>query len=280
MPSTSPQVYYYHGCANSIGGHLHKTDRHIPTPCSAALSGAGGSVTHEYGEFNFEDTVKARHVHTHVTGGHTGDSGPWKQRVVSIVEGFDLLGRVTAERLVSQVFTEHPVAGGGPRRVSFAGSQITGLKIDGKPVAYQFNPTLLPEAERTTQAHKRDATVDPTLEWPELAKTALAQNQALMQTPHLPAWVAQRYGWIGSGSTAAEAFTLCSLVDGIDGQTEGQHFGHVIEIPDLGRIFLGEAVVFPHAVNLAMLRVELEGTVTGVVAGGGSSSNGGLIPPN
>jgi hypothetical protein len=280
MPSTSNRVFYYHGGAVSIGGHLHHADRHIPTPASAALSGGGGSVTHEYGEFNFEDKVKARHSHTHITGGHQHHTGPWKQRVVSIVEGLDVLGRVTVERLVNQIVTEQPPFGGGPRKISFAGSQITGLKIDGQPVDYQFNPTLLPVGERTTDAHQKDAAIEPTLEWPELAKTALAQNQALMQTPNLPDWVKERFSWIGGGGTAAEALTLCSLVDGIDGQAVGSSFGHLIAIPNLGRIFLGEALVFPYAVHLSMLRVELEGAVSGVVTGGGSSSNGQMIPPN
>jgi hypothetical protein len=42
-----------------------------------------------------------------------------------------------------------------------------------------------------------------------------------------------------------DGFTSCSLVDGVGEKTPGSSFGHVIDIPDSGRILLGEVLVCP-----------------------------------
>ena len=67
-----------------------------------------------------------------------------------------------------------------------------------------------------------------------------------------------RYGWMGSErKLGKDGFVLCSLVDGVDRAIPGRSFGHVMDIPDFGRIFLGELFVFPASVHLSMIRAEL-----------------------
>jgi len=283
MQTDVKQVFYFHADAHSTGGFIEGPFRHIPTSCSVALSPTGGGHTTSSGVFNFEDSVHARASHTHVFGRHTQRNGPWTQHVVSVVEGFSLFGRISAERLISQIAIEHPEAGGGHRTISFAGSRIDGLRIDGKPVTPVLNPVLLPEPHRGVDIYNETSIPLADIKWPILAKTAHSQAVELLQQPDLPAWIRDRFGWIAAkengGALGPEGYTLCSLVDKVEGLEPGQSFGHCIDLPELGRIFLGEASVFQHAVSLTMIRAELGCAVRGQASAASAGTNGSTIPP-
>jgi hypothetical protein len=283
MQTDVKQVFYFHGDSNSFGGFIEEPFRHIPTPCSVSLSSTGGSVTQRAEPFNFEDVIHAKASYTHVSGRPTKLNGPWTQRVSSVVEGFSLLGRVTADSLAAQVFIEQPEDGGGPRKISFAGSHIHNLRVDGKPVTPVLNGTLLPERHRSEDVYNQDASVNPELPWPTLWQAAHRQSVDLLENGSIPGWARDRYGWIAakenSGEGSLEGYTLCSLVNKIDGLTSDQSSGHYIEIPDLGRIFLGEVTIFPQAVTLTMLRAELGCAVSGQASAASAASNGTRMPP-
>ena len=283
MQTDVKQVFYFHGDSNSLGGFLEEPFRYIPTPCSVALSSAGGSVTQRAEPFRFEDVIHARASYTHVSGRPAKRNGPWTQRVSSVVEGFSLLGRVTADSLAAQVFIEQPEAGGGPRRISFAGSHIQNLRVDGRPVTPILNTTLLPERHRSEDVYNRDASVNPELPWPTLWQAAHRQSVDLLENRSLHGWARDRFGWIAakenSGEGNLEGYTLCSLVDKLDGLTSEQSAGHYIDVPDLGRIFLGEVTIFPQAVTLTMLRAELGCAISGQTSAASAASNGSTYPP-
>jgi hypothetical protein len=69
-------------------------------------------------------------------------------------------------------------------------------------------------------------------------------------------------------------------VDGLDGAVPGTSFGHAVEIPDFGRIFLGELLVCPGSVRLALIRAELGCGVSGGVNASSLMANGGTVPPH
>ena len=76
-----------------------------------------------------------------------------------------------------------------------------------------------------------------------------------------------------------DGFSLCSLVDGVGGEIPGRSFGHVIDIPDFGRIFLGEVLVHPRSVQICMVRAELGCSTHGKVGVGTASVRGTTVPP-
>jgi hypothetical protein len=68
---------------------------------------------------------------------------------------------------------------------------------------------------------------------------------------------------------------LCTLVDGFDGDDSSKSSGHIVEIPDFGRIFLGELWVSRDSVQLVAIRAELGCPVkgkVGICCGGGGGS--------
>ena len=283
MQTNVKQVFYFHADANSLGGFLQEPFRYVPTPCSAALSSTGGHTTTEARDFSFEDGITVRKAYTHVSGRPAQQNGPWTQRVVSVLEGFSLFQRVTAERIVAQMFVEQPAPGKGPRRISFAGSHFSNLRIDGKSAHPVLDATLIPEHHREVGAYNQDAPFDPELEWPALTGIARRQGAELLAQKDIPAWGRERFGWVAAareGETGSEGYTLCSLVNQIEGVSTGRSFGHVIDLPDYGRIFLGEVTVLPFSAHLTMLRAELGCKVSGMVGGPGVGSNGTTMPPN
>ncbi len=284
MQTDVRQVFYFHASSTSLGGFIEEPFRHVPAPCSASLSSTGGLVTCESEGRSVEEFFSHGKVHTHVSGRHVKRNGPWVQRVVSIMEGFNLSGRVEASQLVTHMEIEHPSAHGGPRRISFAGSTIEDLRVDGKPVQLTWNPTLLPRQDRKVDAYNHDRPIETEIEWPSLGDAAYRQSLALMQDPSTPAWIRERYGWV-SGSKHhregnSEGYSICSLVDKIDGLPPKQSCGHIIELADVGRIFLGEVTIHRHSASLTMIRAELGCQLTGQLDAVSGAINGATCPPS
>jgi hypothetical protein len=94
-------------------------------------------------------------------------------------------------------------------------------------------------------------------------------------------WLTNRYGWMDSDpKPEKDGLSLCSLVDGVGGEIPGRSFGHVIDIPDFGTIFLGEVLVHLRSVQISMVRAELGCNTQGKVSVGAASVRGGTIPPS
>jgi hypothetical protein len=291
MQTDVKQVFYFHADANSLGGFLEGPEafRYLPTPSSVSLSATGGSVASSAAEFDFEGLISCRSSYTHVSGkpaeisgGRTKINGPWTSRATAVVEGLNILGRITAERVIARIFIEQPEAGGG-RKISFAGTRFDDLRLDNKPLRLSLDPTLLPSPLRESNPYNEDESFIPEIEWPTLWRTAYSQARTLVATKSTPEWGRERYGWGATRENPEEAgregYAICSLVNRVDGVPPGQTFGHCIEIPDVGRFFLGEAAIFPFAVHLTMIRAELGCENTGQVSAATVRTNGSTCPP-
>jgi hypothetical protein len=281
------QVFHFHAGASSLGGFVEEPFRYIPAPCSASLSATGGSITtehHKNESWEHEKIISWDKAHTHTSGRHVQRNGPWVERAVSVVEGLHILeGRITAKLVVAHLDIEHP-ASGGVRRISYAGSTIEGLAVDGKPVELSWNTSLLTNRLKPVDYYSHDRPIETDMDWIALGAIAQRHSSGFLHKD-LPEWVQNRYGWVAGQANLREAgspgYTLCSLVDKANGlSSPNQSFGHCIEIPDVGRIFLGESVIYPQAVSLTMIRAELGCDTRGQLDAGSTVANGSTFPPN
>jgi hypothetical protein len=284
MQTGVKQVFYFNASANSLGGYIDNPFRPIPTPSSVALSPTGGSVINRAVGFAFEKIASCKVAYTFVTGRPLKINGPWTHRVVSVVEGFSLLGdKVTADRLVAQAFVEE-AAGGGKRLVSFAGSHFENLRVQGKPVTAAINPSFVPQQDRPVDAYDQNASVEPTLPLSSFWSLSYRQASTYLQNKSTPQWVHDRYSWVAATKSPDQpnpaGYTICSLVDKIDGLAAGPTYGHCFELPDVGRVFLGELTVHPHATSLTMIRAELGCAISGHASAASIVSNGTSCPPS
>jgi hypothetical protein len=279
MQTDVTKVFYFHADANSLGGFIDEPFRIIPSQASVSLPSVGGAASTRAHDFRFEDVITCRSTYTHVAGRAVQQNGPWTARVTAVVEGLDILGVVTAERLVSRIFVEHPADGGSPS-VSFAGSYFHNLRLYGEDIKLSFNPKLLPVHESSKDVYNEDESFTPEIEWPVLWDVAQKQSNGLRDTSGVPGWALDRYGWLSSRKDAGdEGYAICSLVDRVETATPGQSYGHFIEVPDVGRFFLGEAMVLPQAIQLTMIRAELGCKTKGHASAATSRTNGVSYPP-
>jgi len=280
MQSNAQKVFYYHADANSLGGFIEEPfEAVVPDVSSISLPPAGGYVTHRTDASNFKEIISCRSAYTRVSGRAIAEDGPWSTQVTSVVEGLNILEIVTADRVVLQISVEHPREGSAAS-ISFAGSHFEGLRIGGSEVCPRLNSRLMGTGSEA------DNDSSPIL-WPALLQAGHGQAREIVQSVTGRAnrsgweWALQRYGWMDEKrEQKKDGCVLCSLVDGVEGTVPGKTIGHFVEVPDFGRIFLGEIMAFPHSIQLTMVRAELGCNVHGKVSAASSHINGSTMPPS
>jgi hypothetical protein len=278
MRSDAKKAFYFQADANSLGGFIEKpVPRLIPSQASASLPPAGGHAAKSTESFRLDEIISCRSASTHVSGsGHQKD-GPWSAVVTSVVEGLNILDVLTAERVVGRLAVDYPRDGGHPR-ISLAGSHFQDLRIGGFEAYPAFHWSFLqPQAGvDASQSH---------LTWPTFQQTGREQADKLIRSiegedREAFRWIGERFGWMNSDpGPEEERCALCSLVDGVDQAIPGRGFGHIIEVPDFGRIFLAELFVTPKSVQLSMIRAELGCAVAATVTAGSGTVGGRTVPP-
>jgi hypothetical protein len=273
MRSDAKKTFYYHADANALGGFIEKPfPRIIPSQASVSLPVVGGLARTRTEAFNFEEIVSCRSAYTRVSGSQIAQNGPWSMTVTSVVEGLNILEVITAERLVAQVSVEYP-RDGGYLEVSLAGSSFDGLRLGGCNASPALNATLLCGAERP-------------IALPVFQETGREQAGRIISSAEKygdrddTRWIFERFGWMDADRELdKDGCVLCSLVDGVDRAIPGRSFGHVVEIPDFGRIFLGELLACRHSIQLSLIRTELGCGTTGQTSGPTAAVRGVPVPP-
>jgi hypothetical protein len=278
MRSDAKKAFYFHADASSLGGFIEKPfQKHLPPQASASLPSVGGHISTRTEAFDFEGVISCRAAHTRVSGMHLDEDGSASILVTSVLEGLNILEIIKAARIVAQVTAEYPAAGGFPR-ISFAGSHFDQFVIGHTDASIALNSGLLGFASgKAARAVLTQSLFHETgrQQAAKLVKSAKAESD-----PDTLRWLTNRYGWMDSDrKPEKDGFSLCSLVDGVGGEIPGRSFGHVLDIPDFGRIFLGEVLVYPRSVQISMVRAELGCTTHGKVSVGAASVRGGTIPP-
>jgi hypothetical protein len=269
MPSV-PKSFYFHAHASSLGGALETPHKKVvPSQASVALPSVGGHATARTEAFNCDEIVSCKAAYTRVTGGQFEANGSWTTLVTSVVEGLNILDVVKVDRAVAQIAVEHPGDGGDPT-ISLAGSHFDGLRLGGFNVSPTLNPTLL-----------GTGTAD-SIGWPIFQSTGRDQAVKIVQKARAgknAKWVLDRFEWMTAAKPKADGAVVSSLVDGIDQPVPGRAFGHALEIPHFGKVFLGELLVSRSSIQLSMVRAELGCATTGMVAAVSGVVSGTPIPP-
>jgi hypothetical protein len=269
MRPDAKKVFYFHADANALGGFIETPFKKVvPSQASVSLPAVGGHATTRTEAFNFEGIISCRSAYTRVSGTEVTPDGPWSTTVTSVVEGLNILEVITAERLVAQVSVVYP-GRGRYLEISLAGSHFDRLRLGGCDAFPRLNPTLLCGAKAR-------------IDFPVFQQTGREQARRIVENPEAQQdgfrWALDRFGWMAR-EPEEEQCVLCSLVDGLDGAVPGTTLGHAVELPDFGRIFLGELLVCTGSIQFAWIRAELGCSVTGQVNAAMASGNGRTVPP-
>jgi hypothetical protein len=253
------KTFYYQASASPLGGQMEQPFlRPIPSPASSALSAAGGFASSQSEAFNHENIVSFTAAHTRISGHEAPDGSEFSTLVTTVVEGLNILEIVTAKRVVAQLAVAYP-KNGNPRRIATAGSQFDGLRVGGYDAHPKLNGNLL------------HSPVDLT----NIQGIGKRQSKAFQGSK----WLTARYGWTGSRQKDQVGLTMCSLVTTLDPEIPFSTAGHVIDIPDFGRIFLGELLVSHGFAQLSMVRAELGCNVHASLTVSVAGTGGTMMPP-
>ena len=236
--------FNFHGHGHALSGEFrHPLWSIIPAQASASLSSIGGIAVAKAENFHFQDFVCFKSAHTHISGkrrrGETGET--FVTHTSTVVKGLNILGMVTAERIVSRLTSIHkPDEPEG--HIIAEDSRFDGLKIDGEEVKVILRHKLLVDCKT----------------FGDLAKSGkMVAHDGKRQ--------------VG----------ICSLVEKIETKLKGvDPKGHVIKVENFGKIFLAEVFSYPGTRTLTMLRLELGSPHVADVTAAQTTTNGQPGPSN
>lgn len=275
------RTHDYHAEATIVSGNLElPLAQAIQPQAYLALPQAGGYNSQYVDTYGLQGVLSYTSAYTQVAGNlDTKPEHGWTTLTTFVVEGLNVFEVVTADRVVGQIITEHPLEGYVPN-ISFLGTRFDNLRIAGNPVEIEMNLGVLGDKPAGDRGYTADAGVKERIE---------SQRKYMLGHAHLPASLRERYNRLSSNLRGAETIE-CSLVNQVKGNFPGLSFGHIIDIPYFGKVVLGQvtvtsAEILPGTqtpqkttVELTMIGFELGCPIAGRVTLAAGSTNGGTYP--
>jgi hypothetical protein len=183
--------------------------------------------------FRFEGILSYESGYTQVAGHPSSKSDGFTTLATSVLEGLNVLDVITADRVVAQISTVHPVYGSGQvPSVTFLGTRFDNLRIGGHVVGVTPKLDILGPRRADDTSYFEDD---------EVLGRISTQYETIAAAENLPEWAARDYPK-GRPALNGSGQLECSVVSGVT-DSPGTPFGHVIDLPHFGRIFLGELQV-------------------------------------
>jgi len=229
MPEPTTRKHYYDAKAQVLAGHLQlPLQQEIKPQAFVSLPEEGGYLSQRACDYRLEGIISFRSAYTQVAGNlETKPGHGWSTLTTSVVEDLNVLDVVTADRVVAQISTEHPLVGYVPS-VTFLGTRFENLKIAGHPVRLDLDANILGQNPPKDASYSSD---------PGFAQRVAGQYKRIQDQQNLPPDILERYNRLPSSSENLESLE-CSLVNHAEGSFPGKSFGHVIDVPRFGRIYL------------------------------------------
>jgi len=159
------------------------------------------------------------------------------------------------------------------RPLVFLGTRFDNLRIDGHKVELERHLDILGHKPDDGKSYFEDESV--------LGRIS-QQYANINEADDLPDWASERYLWDQAAASRQDKLK-CSLVERVTG-APGTQFGHVIDVPHFGKIFLAELTLKrekngapgpeKYSFHLSMIRMELGCPVQASGNVGNADANG------
>jgi hypothetical protein len=249
------RVHHFHAEATALHAQLqHPLTQEIKPQNFVKLPKGGGYLSEHARDYRVENVVSYKSATTHVAGHKSPKPGHgWVTLTTSSIEHFNVLEVVTADRVVSQIATEHPLEGHVPT-VTFLGTRFENLKVAGVDVKFTLNPELLfLKPQSPDKLYLEDADF-------------LTKMGSSASFPDLHAQWQKYHSQDPKGSPKPAASVTGTLATGLSAGP-WKVSGNVIDVPEFGKIILAELIVDCDTFHLTMIRLEM-----GCIAGGSMSA--------
>jgi hypothetical protein len=234
LAMTEPAVHTYYAEANVLSADLKQPlEEEIKARAYVKLPKDGTYQFKKADPFRFEGIVSFQSGYTQVAGHPSSKIDGFTTLATSVLEGLNVLDVVTADRVVAQISTVHPIYDEGQvPSVTFLGTRFENLRIGGHKIEVARNLDILGPKPAGDKSYFDDDGV---------RSRVTAQYNSIATAKNLPEWASEAYPQ-GRAALNGGGELDCSVVDGITG-APGTSFGHVIDLPHFGKIFLGELKV-------------------------------------
>jgi hypothetical protein len=268
MTPVLKRSHQFHAEAHVLSGELNrpvqqKIEPHLPV---ALKDERGGHLTRFTEDVSIEGLISFKTGHTRVSGSKSLKHQGWVTLTTSIIEGYNVLEVVTADRVVSQVSTDHPYPelpqnndapnpeppyeNGHVPHVTFLGSKFENLQVGGFPLKLTLNLDICGKKPKDNKSYLEDA---------DFLSRVQKQVKAIVGASFLPASIKKLYndrlteienvashkgGWTVDDDPVK---VTCSIVESID--IKGipipglETIGNVLVIPHFGAVLLGDLEV-------------------------------------
>ncbi|HTS07186.1 MAG TPA: hypothetical protein VMP68_16515 [Candidatus Eisenbacteria bacterium] len=240
----------YHAEAHVLSGDLQRPiEQKIEAVSHISLHDRRGGHFTRFNEVtSVEGLISFAKGKTRVSGSRSKKHGGWVTTSASIMEGLNSFEVITADRVISQVSTDHSLNDGHYARVTFLGSQFNNLRVSGFEVPLTFNFGICGNRPSDDRSYLRDLT---------FLEGIKRQTEKIAKAEDLPQGLKDSYyerlenvNRLIAISRAGkwdndEPRIVCSLVESIgEIPIPGvRSYGHVLVIPEFGSVSLGEIVV-------------------------------------
>ena len=291
--------HQYHAEAYALSGYLHH-------PIYQRINQKAQVTLKDYRDDHFQEEetkfglecISFESARSRVSGNRNLKNNGWVTLSTSIVEGLNVLEVITADRVVSQVSTDHAYKDGHVPRVTFLGTQFVNLRLSGFLLEPKFDFGICGTKPEGKTPYVQD------LEFLRGAKEQVAK----IVKGDLPDEVRKTYsdrfevingliktaekpgvrGDDGNGRKDGEPIAVtCSLITGIDIDDIPipglKTAGNVLFIPEFGSVTLGEIEVrssredngeFGNYFKLKMLEMNLGCIGNGAITAASAANNG------
>jgi hypothetical protein len=276
------RTHHYNAEGAVLSGHLRlPVAQHVLPQTHAALPEEGGYFTQRAEKYRLESVISLGSSYTHVTGNRSSKPGQgWTTLTTTVIEGMNVMEVVTADRIVGQIITEHPLEGYVPS-INFLGTRFENLRIAGVPVEVDLDMNMVGGKPANDATYAQDS---------GLIARVKAMLSRVGDREVLPDTLRERYNQLSSSLGSSREEVECSLVKTATGSFPGTSSGHVIRIPDFGTIVLGKVTIRHEdfntksgaprktTVSLTMMDFHFGCAIDGNASVGTGGANGGTSP--
>src|SRR6185312_16291899 len=138
------RTHTFHADASAFGGHIEQPfEKIIASQAPLTLSPDGGYTAARVDNFRLKGLFSFKSAYTQVSGIVSKKRPGWTTLATSVIEGLNIAEIFLADRVVSQIITDHPAAQGKyAPRVNFVGTRFDNLRIGSCPIDVELDLNL------------------------------------------------------------------------------------------------------------------------------------------
>jgi hypothetical protein len=249
--------FLYHANAHALSGHLTRPENIlIQVQAGTTLPATGGQHMSRVENYRCGEMVSFASAYSHVCGSEKVEGGKTYHTtlVTTAIEKLNIFDMVTADRVVTRLASSYD--SGGESSIHTHGSRIEGLRVAGCLIECELYCELSAKLDTFEKTRNEYASN------PEFRKMA--------GDPFNPGKSPDKIDPCGiiRWSLVKQLKPPCPCI------TYAGHHGHVLIVPEFGKVYLAELSCEYGRKRLTMIRVELGSPNGGGVSAAEGESNG------